>query len=143
MKNLIYLFWMGLVVCLGEGCASSDKGVISKTLPAEKFQNTLVEKRGVLIDVRSKEEYAEAHISGAINIDVNSEDFRAQIDSLDKEKAFFIYCKSGKRSSRAADLMKDAGFRELYNLEGGISEWRERNFPVIKKEKLREGGNFN
>jgi rhodanese-related sulfurtransferase len=55
--------------------------------------------------------------------DINSDDFDAKIDKLDKSKKYIVYCKSGGRSSRAVETMSEKGFKYIYELEGGISSW--------------------
>lgn len=73
----------------------------------------------VLLDVRTPEETAEGKINGAIEADVKSDDFKDQIDKLDKEQSYIIYCRSGKRSSKAYKIMKENGFGALLVLDGG------------------------
>ena len=81
--------------------------------------------QGILVDVRTAEEYSAGHISGAINIDFLSEDFTTKIDALDKINPINIYCQSGGRSGNAAIQMKKLGFKKIYDLEGGYSKWKE------------------
>jgi len=86
----------------------------------------------VLIDVRTPEEFASAHIDGAINIDIRSADFEEQIASLDQDAVYFIHCRSGKRSTRACNIMEERGFKYLHNLEGGILGWQKEGHPVVE-----------
>lgn len=72
-------------------------------------------------------------IAGATNINVEADDFKTRIAALDKNKTYFVYCRAGKRSTHAYDLMKEAGFSKVYNLEGGITEWKTAGLPVVKK----------
>lgn len=76
-----------------------------------------------LVDVRTPEEVAEGHLEGAVNFCINTDGFEAKIETLDKSKAVYVYCRSGGRSARAANLMKEAGFKEVYDLDGGITAW--------------------
>lgn len=85
----------------------------------------------LLLDVRTKEEYEEGHLPGARNMDFLSEDFLLQVEQLPKDQAIYIYCRSGNRSAKAADLMRKAGFRQLYDLEGGYLKWEEEK---LKKQ---------
>lgn len=85
----------------------------------------------LLLDVRTKEEYEEGHIPGAKNIDFLSDDFLIQVEQLPKDQSVYIYCRSGNRSARAADLMRKAGFRQLYDLQGGYLKWEEEK---LKKQ---------
>ncbi len=86
----------------------------------------------VIIDVRTPEEFDGGYIEGAINIDFNSWDFRAKLDALDKDKSYLIYCRSGRRSAGARDIMAELGFREVYNMSGGIGEWEAQGLPVVR-----------
>jgi len=86
----------------------------------------------IIIDVRTPEEFDGGYIEGAINIDYNSEDFRAQLETLDKDNTYLIYCRSGKRSAGARDVMAELDFREVYNMSGGITEWEVQGLPVVR-----------
>lgn len=77
-----------------------------------------------VLDVRSAAEYAEGHLAGSKLIDIMSPDFRGQVNSLDKGKAFYIYCHSGVRSENACAFMAGMGFKKLFNLDSGIISWR-------------------
>lgn len=83
-------------------------------------------KRNVLIDVRTPEEYNESHIPGAINISVLSEDFDSEIEKLDKNKNYYLYCKSGKRSTKAFEKMEESGFKHLSNLKDGFGAYQKK-----------------
>ena len=82
-----------------------------------------LDENNILIDVRSKEEYKNGFIEGSINIDIQDPYFESAIDKLDINKRYFIYCGSGNRSLIACYKMQSLGFKDLYNLEGGISNW--------------------
>ncbi|HEY51123.1 MAG TPA: rhodanese-like domain-containing protein [Dehalococcoidia bacterium] len=86
----------------------------------------------IILDIRTPEEFYEGHIENAVNIDFYADTFRDDLDALDKDKTYFIYCRSGNRSGRAMSLMKDLGFNEVYNLSVGIKEWVAEGFPVVK-----------
>lgn len=75
----------------------------------------------VIIDVRTPEEFATGHLEGAINIDVNSPDFRAQVMALDPSGEYFVYCRSGNRSGQAINQMYQMGFTDMTN-GGSVSE---------------------
>lgn len=86
-----------------------------------------------LIDVRTQEEYEEGYIEGFQNIDYYSDDFTKDIEKLDKSKPVIVYCKSGNRSGKCAKKMEEAGFSKVYDLEGGITQWKFKGFEVKKK----------
>ena len=86
----------------------------------------------IIIDLRTPEEFNEGHIEKAVNIDFYSEAFKEDLDKLDKNRTYFIYCQSGNRSGRAMPIMEGLGFKEVYNLSVGIKEWIAEGLPVVK-----------
>jgi rhodanese-related sulfurtransferase len=93
-----------------------------EVLEKPKYQ-ALVEKGYIIIDVRTPEEYAEGHIQGALNINVKSESFVTEIENLSKSDTLLVYCRSGRRSLYAAQVMVSFGFQKIYDLEGGFLNW--------------------
>lgn len=99
-----------------------------KDIDAQTFQRaTTNNPNAVIIDVRSAAEYAQGMIPGSLHIDIMGGDFAEKIKRLDKDKSYYLYCRSGNRSGMAAGAMSQWGFKELYNLTGGIMSW---NGPV-------------
>lgn len=86
----------------------------------------------VVIDVRTQAEYEEGNLFDAINIDYLAYDFWDRIEKLDPHRPYFIYCRSGRRSIRTCTLMKNGGFDQVYNLDGGLNTWQE----VFKKKRV-------
>ena len=82
-----------------------------------------------LIDVRTPEEFAKGHLINALNFDWNGNEFDKQVSSLNKEEAVFVYCLSGGRSSAAAAQLRQSGFKNVIELNGGIMKWRGANLP--------------
>jgi rhodanese-related sulfurtransferase len=88
---------------------------------AEQLQK---DSNAFLLDVRTPEEFEQGYIPGATNIDIHlGQEFIDQIKKLDKEKNYFVYCRSGARSGQACALMNQLGFENAYNLSGGIMKW--------------------
>ena len=86
---------------------------------AEEFKEKMEEEKGVVIDVRSQMEYEEGHLKATDElIDFNAGEFHNKVDSLDKDKTYYLYCRSGNRSGQAARLMKSKGFENVYNVGG-------------------------
>ena len=78
----------------------------------------------VIIDVRTENEVADGIIQKAIHIDIyKGQEFVNEIEELDKDKNYYVYCRSGNRSGQACNIMDQLGFENAYNLEGGILEW--------------------
>jgi len=109
-------------------CNSND-GIISVAAP--EFEKEIKADSVQLLDVRTPEEYAEGYIDGAININVQSDDFRLLAEKeLSKDSTILVYCRSGRRSLDAADILTDLGYK-VVNLKGGIMEWKDEGLPVI------------
>ncbi len=83
-----------------------------------------------LIDVRTPAEYAEGHVANSKNINITGEDFDAQVALLDKSKPVLLYCKSGMRSAKASLRLKELGFENITDLDGGFGTWRNANKPI-------------
>ena len=82
------------------------------------------DENAVILDVRTLDEFNEGFIANAINIDIHrGEDFVNEIEALDKNKSYYVYCRSGMRSAKACEIMNQLGFENAYNLIGGIAEW--------------------
>lgn len=88
-----------------------------------------------LVDVRTVAEFEEGHIPGAVQYDVNGEQFEHQISKLDRNRPVLLYCRTGKRSYRAAAHLKEKGFREIINLDGGITSWQAKGYDVQYDEQ--------
>lgn len=131
MKNKFILSFAVLFSILINSCTTNSQVVNEvKNINQSEFQKLAKESNSVIIDVRSPSEISEGFIDGAtLFIDYNGKDFESKIDKLDKTKSYIIYCRSGGRSASAAELIASKGFKKVYNLEGGISNWT----GVIKK----------
>ena len=104
-----------------------NKKVI-ETVDVKTFKELLQNQEGkvVLLDVRTAEEYKQGHIDNAKNIDVLQKDFVQKIERLDKNTPVFVYCRSGHRSMKAAQILKEHGFTKVYNLAGGYIAWSKQ-----------------
>lgn len=102
-------------------------------LDPKAFQKQLRKsKKGVLIDVRTPEEYAEGHIRNATNLDYLDDSFEPQADKLDRSKTYFLYCRSGNRTKGAASVMASLGFKNIFILDGGILAWQKENKTLVQ-----------
>jgi len=115
------------------GCAPPQ--IIENITPQEAF--TLIQDNEnnpnfAIIDVRTPNEFAEEHIENAINIDYRSETFRDELNKLDKDKTYLIYCRIGGRSGKALSITEELNFREAYNMSGGINQWVAEGLPTVK-----------
>ena len=90
----------------------------------------------ILVDVRTEDEYNSGYIENSLNIDYFSNEFSVNADKLDKNTPIILYCRSGKRSSMSANKISKLGFKEIYNLEGGILEWIEEGNAVVFNDTI-------
>lgn len=124
--KFLHIFGLFLLVffmaCKNPGSAQEIR-VISPQEVQEAVSNKGTHQ---LIDVRTVEEFREGHLKNAQNICVTDDDFIANIEKLDKEKPVYLYCRSGKRSARAAAILKDLGFKEIYDMDGGYINWQSQ-----------------
>lgn len=113
MKKLVSLLLLAgtLVAC------SSDAGV--RNLNTEEFIAKTQEANVVVIDVRTAGEFAQGHLTNAINIDVEAGVFDQEILKLDKTATYAVYCRSGRRSGIATEKMAKAGFASVFNMQRG------------------------
>jgi len=119
-----------LFVCVG---CLNDQAHDVRLAPAVFAAKTGSMPGATVIDVRTEDEFLEGHLQHAINYDVNSDKFENQVAGLDKSKPVFVYCRSGHRSHSAVSKMRSIGFKEVYELKGGITEWRAAGLPETKQ----------
>ena len=127
MKVRLFLLLMVL------GIVSFANAQTVKTVAAADFEKkTVAMKDKIILDVRTAEEYKDGHLVGSMLIDYYGSDFKNEVSKLDKSKPVFVYCKGGGRSSSSCEILKDLGFKEVYNLQGGITDWKKAGKAVIK-----------
>ncbi len=127
---------LGLLTALAAllvGCG--EKTTFKKLTPPEAYQ--LIQQRKndpnfVILDVRTPEEFRAGHIPDAQNLDFYAPDFQDKLSQLPKDKVYFIYCNSGNRSGQTLEMMKRMGFKEVYDLQGGIQAWYQGGYPVTR-----------
>ena len=90
-----------------------------------KWANDVKNTNNMILDVRTPQEYEEGYIPNSINLNIyDANKFMSEIQSYNKESSFYIYCKSGARSSQACQIMSQLGFANVFNLIGGITNWK-------------------
>ena len=110
------------------GFFSHDESAVS----AETVKQAIDQKEDVtIIDVRTPQEYAEGHIEGSTLMPL--QELMQKVNSLpDKNKKIYLYCRSGARSGQAAQLLKQLGFTDAHNMQGGTLSWSQNGFPLVK-----------
>ena len=126
--TLALIFALTLIGCNN----SSDDGTTVELITVEEMDSLLKLGEVKLIDVRTPQEFAQGHIESAINIDFRNENFEELIAKVDKTKPVAVYCGKGGRSGKCSSFMKKAGFTKIYDLDGGITEWKFNGKKVVK-----------
>ncbi|AUS06037.1 rhodanese-like domain-containing protein [Pseudotamlana carrageenivorans] len=127
MKYYLIYFLFFISFILGS-CKqmTSDDGVL---MAAKQFQMDVSHDFVQLIDVRTPEEFDKGHLEHAINIDFKSDNFLNNIEKLNSDKPVYIYCRTGKRSTKSVPYFKKAGFKTIYNLKHGFLGWKSSGLP--------------
>jgi rhodanese-related sulfurtransferase len=127
MKNLLTC----LLAALGLTTACGQKNY--EDVDTEGFAALIAQPEVVVLDVRTSEEYLEGHLAEALLIDVKGDDFLDKArKALPKDKTIAIYCRSGRRSAHAAEMLAAEGFK-VVNLKGGILAWQAEQRPVVQE----------
>ena len=133
-SKLIGLIMIMMCAIQSSGCIRNDNIV---TVSAPEFEKEIKNDSVQLLDVRTPEEYAEGHIEGAININVQTDEFQPMAEKeLSKDSTILVYCRSGRRSMDAAELLTKLGYK-VVNLKGGIIGWEDDGLPVIKADTIK------
>ncbi|WP_460218146.1 rhodanese-like domain-containing protein [Psychroserpens sp. MEBiC05023] len=128
MKNklLIYCF---VLFAFAYSCKEEPQSEIKMVSP-EEMQSLLELEDIQLVDVRTPEERKLGYIEHSQNIDITSPTFEEDLVKLDKSKPVVVYCKSGNRSAKCSEKLKDAGFVKIYDLEGGFEKWKFKGLNI-------------
>ena len=99
-----------------------------------KEVNTMLQKdkKMIVLDVRTVDEFKEGHLKGAINIDIRQPDALSKIDKLDHNAKYIVHCRTNKRSQIAVDHMTKNGFKIVYQMMDGITGWNQNELPLVK-----------
>ncbi|PKL74951.1 MAG: hypothetical protein CVV27_17875 [Candidatus Melainabacteria bacterium HGW-Melainabacteria-1] len=85
-----------------------------------------------ILDVRTPQEFAQGRIQGADNLDFYLGDFKAQLERMDRNQPMILYCRSGSRSGKTLAIMRELGFRNVYEIQGGILAWQAAGYPLAQ-----------
>lgn len=136
----LLLLNLGIYSCTSSQSSPNDShdsvvvqtGQVAKNVTTGEFDSLIALNNGLLLDVRTPDEFNAGKIAKSENIDFYGSDFQDAISKLDKSKPVYVYCRSGRRSGVAMNLMKEMGFVTVYNLDGGIISWQESGLSVEK-----------
>lgn len=119
MKKILFV----LFIISSTSACSQQQATGYQNIDNKTFVQKAEGKDVMILDVRTPEEYKAGHIPNAKLVNFYADNFSTRIDSLDKSKTYLVYCAKGGRSSSASDLMAKKGFKQVYNLEHGFSQW--------------------
>ena len=146
-KNLMIPVFLGALVIgvlLTSACIQTETNIAKPEIQIQMMEDITPEEAYILkqenkdnpnfviLDVRTPEEFSGEYIGNAVNLDYYSNTFKNDLDKLNKNKTYLIYCRSGRRSENALNIMKDLDFKEVYNVLGGIIKWKSEGLPAIK-----------
>ncbi len=115
-----------IIFLLSVSCSCSNTAQTSGSVNPDEFEKAIQQKNVQILDTRTAGEFQTGHISGALQADWTDEkQFIDRTAHLDKNKPVYVYCLSGVRASEAAKYLRDQGFKDVVNLQGGISAWRK------------------
>jgi rhodanese-related sulfurtransferase len=129
MKRLLLLF---LFSALSFSCNQKTYDEVELVTP-EEMQELMKMENAQLIDIRTPKEYETGFIEGFNNIDFMSETFDADIEKLDKTKPVLLYCRSGRRTAKCSEKLVEKGFVQIYDLKGGITQWKFKGLELKTK----------
>lgn len=109
---------------------TTDTGSVFKVVNASEFSEKIKTQPGIILDVRTPGEYKKGFIKDAQLMDIFSDSFDAELNKLDRNTAYYVYCGSGGRSAECSEKMQTLGFKKVYDLDGGMSAWRNANMPI-------------
>ena len=128
--SLLALCW----IVLPAG-SSAQQQVVKDVNPPEAY-NLIQKNKGnpnfTILDIRTQMEFDQGYVEGAVLIDYYLPNFEDELKRLDKNKAYLVYCRTARRSDDAVLIMKKMGFREVYNMVGGIVGWKAAKLPLVK-----------
>ena len=127
-KALIASLMLGAVVLAG---CSSSTGTLETVSPNDAAAVIAAESDEVILDIRTPDEFNDGIIEGAINIDFYETSFADDLDKLDKDAHYVVYCRSDNRSGQAMSTFEDLGFTNVTEIDGGIANWYDAGLPVV------------
>ena len=122
MSNLVKSVLFGIGILWISSCKPQNEGTIAK-IDKATVEAEVIGKDVQWVDVRTPGEYKDGYIDDAVNFDIKGAGFMEQINTLDKEKPVYLYCRRGTRSNNAAEILKSKGFSKIFDYSGGYDDW--------------------
>ncbi|WP_148096287.1 rhodanese-like domain-containing protein [Flavobacteriaceae bacterium 14752] len=124
-----FKFSLILILLLSIGCKEQAKYTNITMIDSQEMKTLLKNDEVQLVDVRTVKEFNENYIEGAENI-VFDDNFDQKLEGLQKDKPVIVYCRSGRRSAKCADILAKRGFKKIYDLKGGITQWMKEGNEI-------------
>lgn len=135
MKNWFLALGVSLSIL---GCAN---GQLYQNVDAGTFNNFVKSSNGIVLDVRTQQEYSRGHIEGSTLISTADPKFVDKVKLLQKDKPLYIYCLTGSRSRAVANYLSQNGYSKVYNLTRGIVEWHQMGLPLVQSNVVAASTN--
>ncbi|HZK69130.1 MAG TPA: rhodanese-like domain-containing protein [Paludibacter sp.] len=129
MKTKLILPVLALLFCSFTTIAAQTKVEVNSKQVNSMLQK---DKKWIVLDVRTAEEFNSGHIKGAVNIDIRQPDAFSKIDKLNKNAKYIVHCRTNHRSGMAVEHMMQSGFKTIYQMMDGWSGWLTNNLPIQK-----------
>lgn len=135
MIRKFYLLFAAVILmavlsgCLGATTEKPEKAEFT-TISVQEAKVMIDSGDVFILDVRTQEEYDAGHIRGSTLIPVQV--IETRLNEIPKDRKILVYCRSGRRSSDASNILVNNGFKEIYNMNGGINDWIGSGFDVVK-----------
>jgi len=143
MKNNIRILITTILIIAITSCSSPENteaqiNNVDVSSASELLNN---DKNIVVLDVRTPEEHAAGHIEGSVNINIAEDSFSYKAAKLDQDKTYIVHCAANTKNGRtdkSITIMKELGFKNLLNLEGGIVAWEKADQPMTKVDEIKD-----
>lgn len=112
--------------------ATVNQGVAPKNVTADEAEKLISQRKVLVLDVRTPEEFAAGHIEGAVNVDISDAEFGRKVAALDQTRPVLVHCAAGGRSTRSLPTIEKTKFPAIFHLNGGFKEWAAEKKPVVK-----------
>jgi len=126
---LVLIVFFAINAC-GQQAAKQTEQKFLLLSPVEFKAALEKETDAQLIDVRTPAEVKKGHLKGAKNLNLFDDDFKQQLEKLDKDKPVYVYCQVGGRSGECAGMLKEMGFKSITDMDGGFGKWQKAGLPV-------------
>jgi len=114
----------------------NETGHVNKDITVKEAHQMIRDNSGnenfIILDTRTPAEFNQGHIENSAILDYRDPAFKQELEKLDRNKKYLVYCRSGNRSGKTLNMMKKLGFKEAYNMKGGILAWSKAGYELIK-----------